>query len=156
MPGTKYYIPTLNAMKPNYDLLFRHYITDDIFYSFLQDHPNTPMINGQALIYRHDDTNEIHLLYSSKKYLIQELERSQQQFSHSELDQFINLFTPLTDEEIKQHLISLNPNWGKVFNCLDKEEITQIDLTPVGLYIGRRIVQKVTKDNTLPLEDFYK
>jgi hypothetical protein len=38
---------------------------------------------------------------------------------------------------------------------LDKEEITQIDLTPIGLYIGRRIVKKVIKDNTLPLEDFY-
>ena len=156
MPGTKYYLPTLNVMKPDYDLLFRHHITDDIFYSFWHEHPNMPMINGKALIYKHDDTNEIHLLYSAKKYLIQVIERAQQPFSHSELDQFINLFTPLTDEEIKQHLISLNPNWGKAFNCLDKEEITQIDLTPVGLYIGRRIVQKVTKDDTLPLEDFYK
>ena len=69
---------------------------------------------------------------------------------------FINIFTPLSDEEMKQYLISLNPNWQKALECLDREEITQIDLTPVGLYIGRRIVKKVTKDDTLPLEDFYK
>ena len=87
--------------------------------------------------------------------MIQELEKAQQQFSLSELDQFIDLFTPLTNEEIKQHLISLNSNWEKAFDYLDKEEITQIDLTPIGLYIGRRIVKKVIKDNTLPLEDFY-
>lgn len=156
MPGTKYYIPTLNAMKPHYDLLFRHHITDDILYSFLHDHPNMPTLNGQFLVYKIDETNELKLLYSDKQYLMQELERAQQQFSLSELDNFINLFTPLTDEEIKQHLISLNLNWEKAFDCLDKEEITQIDLTPVGLYIGRRIVKKITKDNTLPLEDFYK
>lgn len=156
MPGTKYFIPTLNAMKNNYDLLFRHHITDDVLYTFLHDHPNLPMLNGRILIYKNDSTNESHLLYSSKKYLIEELEQAHQQFSLSELDNFINIFTPLSDEEMKQYLISLNPNWQKALECLDREEITQIDLTPVGLYIGRRIVKKVTKDVTLPLEDFYK
>lgn len=155
MPGTKYYIPILNSMKSNYDLLFRHHITDDILQTYLRNHPNMPMLNGKFLVYRNDNTNELHLLYTAKNYLIQELEKAQQQFSLSELDQFIDLFTPLTNEEIKQHLISLNSNWEKAFDYLDKEEITQIDLTPIGLYIGRRIVKKVIKDNTLPLEDFY-
>lgn len=156
MPGTKYYIPMVKAMRNNYDLLFRHHITEDTLYPFFQNHPNLPLLNGQVLIYKNDSTNESHLLYSSKKYLIEELERAHQQFSHSELDEFINLFTPYTDEKIKQHLISLNPNWQKAFDYMDKEEITQIDLTPVGLYIGRRIVKKIINDNTLPFEDFYK
>ena len=61
-----------------------------------------------------------------------------------------------TNDEISQHLISLNSNWQKAFDCLNKEEVTHIDLTPVGTYIGRRIVKKVTKDDTLPLAEFYK
>ena len=155
MPMTKYYLPILELMKPDYDLLFRHPIKEGTFYTYMREHPNMPMLNGKILIYRNDSTNELYLLYSSKKYLIQQLEK-EQQYSLSELDNFINLFTPFTDNEIKQHLISLNPNWEKAFNCLDNEEITPIDLTPVGLYIGRRIVKKVANDNTLPLMDFYK
>ena len=115
-----------------------------------------PLLKGQFLIYKNDDTNNVYLLFSSKKLLIQQLKNNQQQYSPSELDDFINLFIPFTDNEIKQHLISLNSNWQKAFDCLDKEEITPIDPTPVGLYIGRRIVKKVINNNTIPLMDFYK
>lgn len=156
MPMTKYYVPTVDIMKPDYDLLFRHPIKEDKFYEYLREHPNMPLLKGQFLIYKNDDTNNVYLLFSSKKLLIQQLKNNQQQYSPSELDDFINLFIPFTDNEIKQHLISLNSNWQKAFDCLDKEEITPIDLTPVGLYIGRRIVKKVINNNTIPLMDFYK
>ena len=62
----------------------------------------------------------------------------------------------LNDSEIKQYLISLNRNWDKAFKILDREDIQSIDLTPIGTYIGRRIVEKVLKKKTLPLNDFYR
>lgn len=156
MSGTKYYMPIIDIMKPDYDLLFRHHITEDTYDAFIQNHPNIPSLGGRQIIYRKGNTNEIYLLYSSRKYLIQELQKENKHYSLSELDELINLFPPFTNDEIKQHLISLNSNWEKAFNCLNKEEVTHIDLTPVGTYIGRRIVKKVTKDNTVPLVEFYK
>lgn len=156
MSGTKYYLPILDIMKPDYDLLFRHHITEEAYNAFIHSHPNVPSQKGQQLVYRKGNTNEIYLFYSSKRYLIQELNKKKIHYSLSEIDELINLFTPFTNDVIKQHLISLNSNWGKAFVCFDKEEVTHIDLTPVGTYIGRKIVKKVTKDDTLPLEEFYK
>lgn len=156
MSGTKYYMPLIDIMKPDYDLLFRHHITKETYDNFIQSHPNIPVIKGRQLIYTKGNTNEIYLLYSSRNYLLHELQKENKPYSLSELDELINLFRPFTNDEIKQHLISLNSNWEKAFDCFDKEEVTHIDLTPVGTYIGRRIVKKVTKDETLPLEDFYK
>jgi hypothetical protein len=143
-------------MKPEYDLLFRHYITEEAYDSFIRDHPNIPSVKGQQIIYKKGNTNEIYLMYSSKNYLVQELKKENKMDSLPLFDQLINLFTPFTNDEISQHLVSLNSNWQKAFDCLNKEEVTHIDLTPVGTYIGRRIVKKVTKDDTLPLVEFYK
>jgi len=156
MPGTKYYVSMFDLMKPEYDLLFRHYITEEAYDSFIRDHPNIPSVKGQQIIYKKGNTNEIYLMYSSKNYLVQELKKENKMDSLPLFDQLINLFTPFTNDEISQHLVSLNSNWQKAFDCLNKEEVTHIDLTPVGTYIGRRIVKKVTKDDTLPLVEFYK
>ena len=156
LPGTKYFIPILDMMKSSYDLLFRHRITKKKYIEFIQNHPNLPLINGFQIVYTKGNSDESYLLYSSKRSFVQELEKRNIQYSHSDLDELINLFSPFTDEEIKQYLVSLNSNWQNAFNNLDKEEVTHIDLTPIGTYIGRRIVKKVINDDTLPLEDFYK
>ncbi len=155
MSGTKYYIPLVNMMKPDYDLLFRHHITKESYVAFIHDHPNIPPIGGQPMVYKEENKNEMYLMYSSQRFLEEKIRKENKQIP-PELEQLISLFTPFTDSEIKQYLISLHPNWQKAFDCLEKEEVTTIDLTPVGTYIGRRIVKKVTKDNTVPLEEFYK
>jgi len=156
MSGTKYYVSMHDLMKPEYDLLFRHYITEEEYDNFIRSHNNVPSVKGQQIIYKKGGTNEVYLLYSSKQYLIQELNKENKMDFLPLFEELINLFTPFTNDEISQHLISLNSNWQKAFDCLNKEEVTHIDLTPVGTYIGRRIVKKVTKDDTLPLVEFYK
>lgn len=156
LPGTKYFIPMLGMMKSNYDLLFRHKITKEAYTWFIQNHPNLPLMKGFQIVFKKGNSDEWYLLFSSRSSLILELEKKNIQYPHSDLDELINLFPPFTDEEIKQYLISLNSNWQNAFYYLDKEEVTHIDLTPIGTYIGRRIVKKVINDDTLPLEDFYK
>lgn len=156
MSGTKYYVSMHDLMKPEYDLLFRHYITEEEYDNFIRSHNNVPSVKGQQIIYKKGGTNEVYLLYSSKQYFIQELNKENKMDFLPLFEELINLFTPFTNDEISQHLISLNSNWQKAFDCLNKEEVTHIDLTPVGTYIGRRIVKKVTKDDTLPLVEFYK
>lgn len=156
MSGTKNYVSMHDLMKREYDLLFRHYITEEEYDNFIRSHNNIPSVKGQQIIYKKGGTNEVYLLYSSKNRLIQELKKENKMVFLSLFEELINLFTPFTNDEISQHLISLNSNWKKAFDCLNKEEVTHIDLTPVGTYIGRRIVKKVTKDDTLPLAEFYK
>ena len=156
MSGTKYYLPMLDVMKLDYDLLFRHHITEESYHSFTHDHPSIPSVGGEPIVYKKGNTNEMYLMYSSKRLLEEKANKENKQQAIPLMEQLINLFTPFSNNEIKQYLISLNSNWQKAFDSLDKEEVTQIDLTPVGTYIGRRIIKKVTKNDTLPLVDFYK
>lgn len=156
MSGTKYYLPLIDIMKPEYDLLFRHYVEEQTYDSFILNTPNISTIKSCQLVYRKGNTNEIYLYYSSKNKIIEVLQKENQLDKMPIVEQLINLFPQFTDNDIRTYLTSLNPNWEKAIKNLNKEEITHIDLTPVGTYIGRRIVKKVTKDETLPLREFYK
>lgn len=156
LSGTKYYLPLIDILKPDYDLLFRHHVEEQTYDAFIQNIPNISTLKIRQLVYRKGNTNEIHLYYSSKNKLIEVLQNENQLDKMPIVEQLINLFPQFTDNDIKTYLSSLNPNWEKAFMYLNKEEITHIDLTPVGTYIGRRIVKKVTKDETLPLREFYK
>ena len=156
MPGTKYYLPLIDIMKPEYDLLFRHHITAQTYDTFLHEYPNIPSVGGRQIVYLKGNSNDLCLLYSSKNKLIEVITKENKLDSLPIFEQLINLFPSFTDDEIKNYLISLNANWEKALTNLNKEEITHIDLTPVGTYIGKRVVKKVTKDDTLPLRDFYK
>lgn len=156
MSGTKYYIPLIDMMKTSYDLLFRHHIEEPAYDAFIQNAPNISTINSCQLVYRKGNTNEIYLYHSSKSKLEEELRKENKIDEMPIVEQLINLFPQFTDNDIRTYLTSLNPNWEKAFKNFNKEDITHIDLTPVGTYIGRRIVKKVTKDETLPLKDFYK
>lgn len=156
MSGTRYYKPIMDMLKNDYDLLFRHSITEETYNTFMQSLPDQSNLKRNQLVYKDGISNEIKLLYSSKEFVMQILQMGDSVKTNPELDQLINLFSPLSNDEIKQHLISLHPDWGKAFNCLDKEEVTHIELTPVGAYMGRRIVKKLTNDDTLPLEMFFK
>ena len=49
---------------------------------------------------------------------------------------------PYSNDEIKDFLISINPNWGKLIHLFHQEDIQRLRLTPVGVYIANRIVQK--------------
>jgi hypothetical protein len=156
MSMTRYYKPIIDRMKNDYDLLFRHSITEASYNSFLHDHPNLNVINGKPVVFKDGESNDVKLIYSSRNYLMQMLQLKDLQNTIPEIDKLIELFTPFSNEEIKDYLISLHHDWQKAFDCLDKEEVTHIDLTPVGTFIGRRVIKKITNDDTLPLEVFYK
>lgn len=149
----KQYNPILDGMRTNYDLLFRHSITKETYDSFMHDHPNMNNIGIHIVLWNNGGNK---LLYSSKDFLMQKSQVKGLQNHISELEQLINLYTPFSDDEIKHFVISLHPDWQKALNCYDKEEVRHIDLTPLGTYIGRRIIKKLTNYDTLSLEAFYK
>ena len=60
----------------------------------------------------------------------------------TELEKYINTLRPYNDEEIKNLLININPNWAKIIDLFHQENIQSLQLTPVGTYIANRIVQK--------------
>jgi len=149
----KQYNPILDGMRTSYDLLFRHSITKEAYDSFMHDHPNMNNLGIHIVLWNNVGNK---LLYSSKAFLMQKTQIKELHNHITELEQLINLYTPFSDDEIKHYLISLHPDWQKALNCYDKGEVRHIDLTPLGSYIGRRIIKKLTNYNTISLEEFYK
>lgn len=155
--GLRHYIGIIEAMKVQYDLLFRRAISREEYEDRIHSNPNIPGVKGYQIMYIDGTRNEeCKLLYSSKDFLIKELEEDGKMHYLPIFEELINTIPPLNDSEIKQYLISLDRNWDKAFKILDREDIQNIDLTPIGTYIGRRIVEKVLKKKTLPLNDFYR
>ena len=58
------------------------------------------------------------------------------------LQRFIDTLPPYSDDEIKELLVTINPNWGKLIHLFHQEDVQRLRLTPVGVYIANRIVQK--------------
>lgn len=154
IPMTRYYIPLLDNMKEDYDLLFRHSITEDAFNAFLLNHTDLSTALKSPIIIKNAKKNEIRPAISSVRYIKQT--RLVNEDILPEIEQLFNLFTPFSKEEIKEYLVSLHPDWQKAIDNIDREEITHIDLTPVGTYIGRRIVKKTINEDILSLKEFYK
>jgi len=157
LPGTKHHKKVLVDLKNNYNLIFRHSISAEIYKQYCSDNSDFSTVLNRLVYARNEGgINSIHLLYSEKKYLEEVLKKSDKLEKLPLIEKLIELFRPFNDLEIRNYLISLNDNWKYAFEYLDKEELLTLDLSPVGTYIGRRMIIKVTKDTALPLRDFYK
>lgn len=155
--GLRHYIGLIDMMKKNYDLLFIKAISKQEYETRVLSNPQIPSeIKHHIMFIDGTQNEECKLLFSSKIDLVKYLENNGIIQYLSVIEDFINSLPVFNDSEIKQYLISLNKNWEKAFKVLDMEAITNIELTPVGTYIGRRIMKKIMNRNTLPLQDFYK
>lgn len=54
----------------------------------------------------------------------------------------LNLFSPFTEEEVKQYFIRLDPNWEATINLYNKTNVRSFKPTPVGNYIASRLISK--------------
>jgi len=62
--------------------------------------------------------------------------------------------TPFTKNEVRQFFEGLNPNWGKVIELLNSDQVLSFKLTPVGSYVGSRQLSRLS-GRDIPIEIFY-
>ena len=126
---------------------------------FLRNYPEQPIIDGQPIVFQ-NGTEELMLSFCSTESLENAIRNTKltKGFNSTPrvFKEIIDLFIPFANYEIENYLISLNKNWEKAFPVFKRNDILNIDLTPLGAFIGRRIITKVTGAQTRPLEDFYK
>jgi hypothetical protein len=131
-------------MRQRYDLFFRRPTTMEAYNTFVSHNPIlAPGINGISFLCI-DPTydNECRLTNLSTSSLKDDLRRADKMNMWPALQSFIDTLPPYSNDEIKDFLISINPNWGKLIHLFHQEDIQRLRLTPVGVYIANRIVQK--------------
>ena len=144
MPGLRHMVTIEEEMRQRYDLFFRRPTTMEAYNTFVSHNPIlAPGINGISFLCI-DPTydNECRLTNLSTSSLKDDLRRADKMNMWPALQRFIETLPPYSNDEIKDFLISINPNWGKLIHLFHQEDIQRLRLTPVGVYIANRIVQK--------------
>ncbi len=61
---------------------------------------------------------------------------------------------PFTATEVRSYFCNLNKNWEQVFNLLNSSTLTRLSLSILGLYIGTKIIGKLTHSSPLSISNF--
>lgn len=144
MPGLTHMVTIEEEMRRRYDLYFRQSTTMEEYSNYIATHMVlTSGWNGLAWICPDKpNSKEYRMVSLSQNHLKNSLEKDGRMEIWPELQTYINTMRPLNDEEIRKLLIEINPNWDKIINLCHQENIQKLQLTPVGVYIANRIVQK--------------
>ena len=69
---------------------------------------------------------------------------------------FTEEMPPFTATEVRSYFCNLNKNWEQVFNLLNSSTLTRLSLSILGLYIGTKIIGKLTHSSPLSISNFNK
>ena len=142
MHGLTRMVTIEEEMRRRYDLFFRQPTSLEEYQQYISEHPAlAPGMKGLAFVCG-DMQNECRMVSLSTNQLKMTLEKEGRMDLWPELQAYINTLRPLNDDEIKNLLIAINPNWGKLINLFHQDNIQNLKLTPVGVYIANRIIQK--------------
>lgn len=144
MHGLTRMVTIEEEMRRRYDLFFRQTTTMEEYNKYVTSHTVlAPGLKGFALVCPDKpNSNDCRMVSLSQNHLKDSLEKEGRMDLWPELQTYIDTLRPYNDEEIKNLLIEINPNWGKVIRLFHQDNIQKLQLTPVGVYIANRIVQK--------------
>lgn len=144
MHGYRHMVTVEEEMRQRYDLFFRQPTTVEEYNSYVVSHPIlAPGINGISFVCTDGvNTDNCRMTSLSTLHLKDRLQKAGRMDMWPELEKYISTLRPYNDEEIKNMLIEINPNWGKIIDLFHQENIQSLQLTPVGTYIANRVVQK--------------
>ena len=144
LPGNIRMATIEEEMRQRYDLFFRESTTMEEYNQYVEAHPIlAPGLKGLALICVDADNSDRYKMISlSSEHMKDRLEKEGRMDMWEDLQAYINTLRPYSDKEIMNLLIEIHPNWGKLINLYHQENIQKMSLTPVGMYIANRVVQK--------------
>lgn len=164
--GCGYGISAFHVVEPlekyllsGYDLFFRHDISlnelNDAFRKY-----------SQLMIASHQ-TDLLHIirLFSFEgqymSFNVTNTKAVTEAFNQANKDQLIPLFEdlknkaiPFTEDEVRDYHIQKDARWQFAFEVFKNEQITTLQLNPVGVYIGIRQLTKIC-ETPIPMSLFY-
>ena len=141
----------IKILKAKYPLLFKYPLDSQSFEKLNSSFPFLSSLKIPVFLNLEHYT-DYYFAFNSIKAITDKLP----DINIDELNKVIENFKDFNEIEIKNYLTSLSPEWEKVIVAMDKPVIRNTELTPLGIFIGKRIFEKVTELKLLELQDFYK
>lgn len=153
LSGITFNLPLESIFQKNYDLYFRKKMTiDDINSSF---HTLPAQLNGMTYFWRDiENPSFIRHTYTGSEYLKNQMQEYGQQTYIELYENYLKENPCMSDDEIKNTLITKNHNWEYAFKAMDMVGTKAISLTPVGRYIGLSYLHRKLNIN-IPFNLFY-
>ena len=173
MLGLKKFITWEQTCLQSADLFYRHPLPDEAVKAFFNSIGIIPIENGGGFstVKSGEEAQKLLLFIAITMVALPEMkvgfnlvssssysDTAQKQGLEYVIQPFLELrdsANPFTTEEVIRYFEGLNPNWRKVINLLDNEQISTLKLTPMGAYIGSRQLSQLS-NREIPLEIFYK
>jgi hypothetical protein len=151
--GISFHSSLESIFQKNYDLFFRCKMTmEDINISF---HTLPAQLNGMTYFWRDiENPSFIRHTYTGSEYLKKQMQQYGQQTYIELYEKYLKEKPCMSDDEIKNTLITKNHNWEYAFKAMNMEETKAISLTPVGRYIGLSYLNRKININ-IPFNLFY-
>ena len=89
-------------------------------------------------------------------FLFKKLKVREQEYLIPLIEEFKKEMPPFTATEVRNYFCNLNKNWEQVFNLLNSSTLTRLSLSILGLYIGTKIIGKLTHSSPLSISNFNK
>lgn len=103
-----------------------------------------------------NDPAEIRLSMPSERNLSEMLQRYNLQETRPFFDSLVTILTPYSDQEIIDYHVAINSAWKDIFALWKRGDISYLQITPVGLYIGSKYLERITGMQKIPQEIFYQ
>lgn len=137
----KHMEPIETEMRVKYDLFFRKPATRENFQEYKEQCSISNNINISSYFFEYND-NRYKCLFLDTDSLKNYMHKLGKEDEILAVTSFVRTIPVLTDGEIRQELISINPNWEKVINLFHQEFIWNYQPTPVGMYIARKVLDR--------------
>lgn len=141
------YVTLEKLLLINYDLLFRHYGKPEDFESIMHDHPELDVvIDNQSLLVNYKN-----------KYLFPQITQSMEmgkilpkdisEERRKAIFDYMSSCPPFNEEEVRAFVGGEWPDWKSAFEIMDRENVQNMIITPLGAYIGQRFLEKESAVN---------
>jgi hypothetical protein len=153
LSGITFNLPLESIFQKNYDLYFRKKMTIDDINSLFHTLP--AKLNGMTYFWRDiENPSFIRHTYTGSEYLKKQMQEYGQQTYIELYENYLKENPCMSDDEIKNTLITKNHNWEYAFKTMNMEATKAISLTPVGRYIGLSYLHRKVNIN-IPFNLFY-
>lgn len=148
-----------NHLLKQYDLFFRQKIDRRFLEDFKSIHPeimNAVNDMGSCMFCTSHEEDTLSFTEVNSDLFYKKLKVREQKYLIPLIEEFKKEMPPFTATEVRNYFCNLNKNWEQVFNLLNSSTLTRLSLSILGLYIGTKIIGKLTHSSPLSISNFNK
>lgn len=147
LTGLKQYISYENMLISKYDMLFRHYGSEDEMRRMLSEYDLAELrLKGQQLFIPY---KQYGIICNCPRLSLVEgpLKQQGNEELFERLRNVVNSRTKWTADEVRTFILNEVPEFRFAFDVLNQEDVQDLKITPLGAYIGQKFLKRTINMN---------